>query len=112
MRCAFESRQTKLNIYPFPGLKVINIRGAALLALDLIIIGNFVAHLADDNRLLELTLKDYPLDKTGLLGLMPCLPLVRTVTLCARKLTDPDCYYRLAAKLKVIVILFHARKLH
>jgi hypothetical protein len=42
MRCAFESRQTQLNLYPFPGLKVINIRGSALLALDLIIIGNFV----------------------------------------------------------------------
>lgn len=23
---------------------------------------------------------------------MPCLPLVRTVTLCARKLSDPECY--------------------
>ena len=70
MRCAFESRQQQLNLYPFPGLKVINIRGCALLALDLIIIGNFVAHLADDNRLLELALRDYPLDKTGLLGLV------------------------------------------
>ena len=96
MRCAFESRQTQLNIYPFPGLKVINIRGSSLLALDLIIIGNFVAHLADNNRLLELALRDYPLDKTGLMGLMPCLPLVRTVTLCARKLSDPECYYKIA----------------
>ena len=30
---------------------------------------------------------------------MPCLPLVRTVTLCARKLTDPDCYNRIAKAL-------------
>lgn len=69
MRCSFESRQQKLTIYPFPGLKVINIRGSALLALDLIIIGNFVATLAENNRLLELSLRDYPLDKTGLLGM-------------------------------------------
>ena len=112
MRCVFESRQTRLSLYPFPGLKVINIRGCSLLALDLIIIRTFVSHLADNNRLLELSLRDYPLDKTGLLGLMPCLPLVRTVTLCARKLTDPDCYYRLAAKLKVILSFFNAGKLH
>jgi hypothetical protein len=46
-----------------------------------------------------LALRDYPLDKTGLLGLMPCLPLVRTVTLCARKLKDPDCYDRIAEAL-------------
>ena len=52
--------------------------------------------MADDNRLLELALRDYPLDKTGLLGLMPCLSQIRTVTLCARKLTDPDCYDRIA----------------
>ena len=35
MRCAFESRQEQLTIYPFPGLKVINIRGSNLLALDI-----------------------------------------------------------------------------
>lgn len=72
MRCAFESRQERLNLYPFPGLKVINIRGCALLALDLIIIGNFVSKLADDNRLLELALRDYPLDRTGLMGKRVC----------------------------------------
>lgn len=27
---------------------------------------------------------------------MPCLPLVRTVNLCFRKLNDPDCYYRIS----------------
>merc|ERR1711997_199423 len=63
MRCAFESRQEKLNLYPFPGLKIINIRGSALLALDLIIIGSFVTRLADQHRLLELALRDYPLDR-------------------------------------------------
>ena len=92
MRCAFESRQEQLTIYPFPGLKVINIRGSNLLALDLITIGSFVSRLSDNNRLLELSLRDYPVDETGLRGLLPCLPLVRTVTLCARKLTDPACY--------------------
>jgi len=100
MRCAFESRQEQLELYPFPGLKVINIRGCQLLALDLIIIGAFVAALADKNRLLELALRDYPLDKAGLLGLMPCLPLVRTVTLCAVRLKDPECYRWLASELK------------
>jgi hypothetical protein len=79
MRCAFESRMEKLELYPFPGLKVINIRGTALLALDLIIIGNFVAKLDNKNQLMEMALRDYPLDRTGLLGLMPCLPLVRKV---------------------------------
>ncbi len=100
MRCAFESRQEKLSLFPFPGLKVINIRGCALLALDLIIIGNFVSHLADHNRLLELGLRDYPLDRAGLFGLLPCLPLVRTATLCAKKLSQPDCYYALANELR------------
>ena len=92
MRCAFESRQEQLTIYPFPGLKVINIRGSNLLALDLITIGSFVSRLSDNNRLLELSMRDYPLDETGLRGLLPCLPLVRTVTLCARRLRDPDNY--------------------
>ena len=93
MRCAFEARQEELTQYPFPGLKIINIRGSALLALDLIIIGNFVTSLADQNRLLELALRDYPLDRRGLIGLLPCIPLVRTVTICLRRLTEPDCYY-------------------
>ena len=75
MRCAFESRQEQLTIYPFPGLKVINIRGSNLLALDLITIGSFVSRLSDNNRLLELSMRDYPLDETGLRGLLPCLPL-------------------------------------
>ena len=92
MRCAFESRQEQLTIYPFPGLKVINIRGSNLLALDLITIGSFVSRLSDNNRLLELSMRDYPLDETGLRGLLPCLPLVRTVTLCARRLHDPSSY--------------------
>lgn len=96
MRCAFESRQERLTIYPFPGLKVINIRGSALLALDLITIGSFVSRLSDNNRLLELSMRDYPLDDQGLRGLLPCLPLVRTVTLCARRLTDPANYAWLA----------------
>ena len=61
MRCAFESRQEQLTIYPFPGLKVINIRGSNLLALDLITIGSFVSRLSDNNRLLELSMRDYPL---------------------------------------------------
>ena len=77
MRCVFESRLDKLDLYPFPGLKVINIRGSSLLALDLIIIGNFVAKLDEKNRLLEMALRDYPLDRTGLLGLIPCIPLIR-----------------------------------
>ena len=79
MRCVFESRLDKLDLYPFPGLKVINIRGSSLLALDLIIIGNFVAKLDEKNRLLEMALRDYPLDRTGLLGLIPCIPLIRYV---------------------------------
>ena len=95
MRCAFESRQEKLHLYPFPGLKIINIRGTTLLALDLIIIGSFVSRLADQHRLLELALRDYPLDMRGLIGLLPCIPLVRTVTICLRRLTDPKCYYML-----------------
>jgi hypothetical protein len=94
MRCAFESRQENLTLYPFPGLKVVNIRGSNLLALDLIVIGKFITCLADHNRLLELSLRDYPLDRTGLDGLMICLPLVRTITLCARLLKDPACYYQ------------------
>jgi hypothetical protein len=96
MRCAFELRQEKLNLYPFPGLKIINIRGSALLALDLIIIGSFVTRLADQHRLLELALRDYPLDRRGLVGLLPCIPLVRTVTICLRRLIEPECYYMLA----------------
>ena len=96
MRCTFESRQENLTIYPFPGLKVINIRGTALLALDLIIIGNFVASLHEHNQLSELALRDYQLDETGFYGLLPCLPLVRTVTLCAKKLSNPACYYSIA----------------
>ena len=97
MRCAFESRQEQLTIYPFPGLKVINIRGSNLLALDLITIGSFVSRLSDNNRLLELSMRDYPLDETGLRGLLPCLPLVRTVTLCARRLYDAS-YYKMIGK--------------
>lgn len=96
MRCAFESRQENLTLYPFPGLKVINIRGSNLLSLDLIVIGSFVTSLSDNNRLLELSLRDYPLDDTGLNGLMPCLPLVRTVTICARLIKDPKMYYNIA----------------
>ena len=68
MRCAFESRQEQLTIYPFPGLKVINIRGSNLLALDLITIGSFVSRLSDNNRLLELSMRDYPLEEMGFRG--------------------------------------------
>ena len=96
MRCAFESRQEGLTIYPFPGLKVINIRGSNLLALDLITSGSVVSRLSDNNRLLELSMRDYPLDEQGLRGLLPCMPLVRTVTLCARKLRDPRNYLMIA----------------
>lgn len=95
MRCAFESRQERLSLYPFPGLKIINIRGSNLLALDLIIIGSFVTRLADNNRLMELALRDYPLDLWGLNGLIPCIPLVRTVTICMRNLPEPDTYHKI-----------------
>lgn len=96
MRCVFEARLQNLTLYPFPGLKVINIRGSALLSLDLIIIGNFVSSLADQHRLLELSLRDYPLDSTGLEGLMQCLTQIRTVTLCAKKLVSPANYILMA----------------
>ena len=111
MRCAFESRQEKLNLYPFPGLKIINIRGSALLALDLIIIGSFVTRLADQHRLLELALRDYPLDRRGLVGLLPCIPLVRTVTICLRRLTEPECYYMLGMLLKILYKMIISFKL-
>ena len=58
MRCAFESRQERLSLFPFPGLKVINIRGSNLLALDLIIIGSFVTSLADQVSYLEIMLEN------------------------------------------------------
>ncbi|CAB4065160.1 unnamed protein product [Lepeophtheirus salmonis] len=86
MRCAFESRHQEIDIYPFPGLKIINIRGSALLPLDLIVITHFVSNLSDNNRLLELSLRDYPIEEAGLCIILPCLPLIRTVTFCARKL--------------------------
>ena len=112
MRCAFESRQEKLALYPFPGLKIINIRGSALLALDLIIIGSFVSRLADQHRLLELALRDYPLDMRGLIGLLPCIPLVRTVTICLRRLTDPKCYYMLGKYYALLSIHLFNIKYH
>jgi len=98
MRCAFESRQERLSLFPFPGLKVINIRGSNLLALDLIIIGSFVTSLADQNRLMELALRDYPLDFRGLQGLLPCIPLVRTVTINMRRFNEPEIYARYLSK--------------
>ena len=73
MRCAYESQvlvivfllslqfSTKvdqLTLFPFPGLKIINIRGSALLTLDLIIINHFVTRLQPENQLLELSLRD------------------------------------------------------
>ena len=48
MRWAFESRQEQLTIYPFPGLKVINIRGQQILASD---IDDFEAGKRVDGRL-------------------------------------------------------------
>ena len=33
------------------------------------------------------------------MGLMPCLPLVRTVTICVRKIKDPECYFSIARAL-------------
>ena len=100
MRCAFESRQEGLSLFPFPGLKVINIRGSNLLALDLIIIGAFVTSLADQNRLMELALRDYPLDIRGLQGLLPCIPLVRTVNINMRKFNQPEVYIKVAKVLQ------------
>ena len=78
MRCAYESQLDHLTIFPFPGLKIVNIRGIkyakindflpfhwsknilgnALLTLDLIIINHFVSRLQSDNQLLELSLRD------------------------------------------------------
>ena len=77
MRCAYESQLDHLTMFPFPGLKIINIRGEnlryldlftnntsfsvtgnALLTLDLIIINHFVSRLQSDNHLLELSLRD------------------------------------------------------
>ena len=48
----------QLTLFPFPGLKIINIRGSALLTLDLIIINHFVTRLQPENQLLELSLRD------------------------------------------------------
>ena len=78
MRCAYESQLEALTIFPFPGLKIVNIRGDmkdkgsiggeckldymipgnALLTLDLIIINHFISRLQSDNLLLELSLRD------------------------------------------------------
>ena len=58
MRCVYESQVDQLTIFPFPGLKIINIRGNALLALDLIVINHFITHLQHGNNLLELSLRD------------------------------------------------------
>lgn len=77
MRCAYESQLEALTIFPFPGLKIVNIRGEikdlggageckfnymfpgnALLTLDLIIINHFISRLQSDNLLLELSLRD------------------------------------------------------
>ena len=74
MRCAYESQLDALTIFPFPGLKIVNIRGEllqegnvdyyvmfvgnALLTLDLIIINHFISRLQSDNLLLELSLRD------------------------------------------------------
>ena len=73
MRCAYESQLDALTIFPFPGLKIVNIRGEllqegsanhvmfvgnALLTLDLIIINHFISRLQSDNMLLELSLRD------------------------------------------------------
>ena len=78
MRCAYESQLEALTIFPFPGLKIVNIRGGikdkgsiggeckldymitgnALLTLDLIIINHFISRLQSDNLLLELSLRD------------------------------------------------------
>ena len=110
MRCAFESRQESLSLFPFPGLKVINIRGSNLLALDLIIIGAFVTSLADQNRLMELALRDYPLDIRGLHGLLPCIPLVRTVTINMRKFNQPEVYVKVA-KVKIVIACTYSRLL-
>lgn len=81
MRCAYESQVEHLTIFPFPGLKIINIRGNALLTLDLIIINHFVCRLQSDNQLLELSLRDQVLEPSGLRSLLPCLHLIRTVRL-------------------------------
>ena len=54
----FITKVDQLTLFPFPGLKIINIRGSALLTLDLIIINHFVTRLQPENQLLELSLRD------------------------------------------------------
>merc|ERR1719468_210158 len=79
--CDYESQLEALTTFPFPGLKIVNIRGNALLTLDLIIINHFICRLQSDNLLLELSLRDQVLEGSCLRSLLPCLHLVRTVRL-------------------------------
>lgn len=88
MRCAYESQVDQLTLFPFPGLKIINIRGSALLTLDLIIINHFVTRLQPENQLLELSLRDQLLCASGLRALLPCLHLIRTVRLNGRAFSE------------------------
>ncbi|XP_023321296.1 NACHT, LRR and PYD domains-containing protein 12 [Eurytemora carolleeae] len=96
MRCVYESQVDHLTLFPFPGLKIINIRGNALLTLDLIIINHFIIRLQSDNNLLELSLRDQLLEPSGLRAILPCFHLVRTIRLngsrfdnfCVKKLID------------------------
>ena len=90
MRCAYESQLDHLTIFPFPGLKIVNIRGKkkiskvscsfngyfsgnALLTLDLIIINHFVSRLQSDNQLLELSLRDQVYYSLTLISTLPSL---------------------------------------
>merc|ERR1719400_693162 len=99
MRCAYESQVDQLTLFPFPGLKIINIRGSALLTLDLIIINHFVTRLQPENQLLELSLRDQLLCASGLRALLPCLHLIRTVRApqshlrCQGDQNQPGCSY-------------------
>jgi len=94
MRCIYESQVDQLTMFPFPGLKIINIRGNVLLTLDLIIINNFVTKLQSDNNLLELSLRDQIIDMNGLKSISPCLHLVRTVRLNGYRFTS-ECMSKL-----------------
>ena len=47
---------------------------------------------------MELALRDYPLDFRGLQGLLPCIPLVRTVTINMRRFNEPEIYARYLSK--------------
>ena len=53
---------------------------------------------------MELALRDYPLDFRGLQGLLPCIPLVRTVTINMRRFNEPEIYARYLSKVTVEIL--------